>query len=422
MLTAQCFAYDMFMGFDVNTQKMYAVVRDNTELHVYVTLEQTNSGGWIGDYDGQGSDITEFVCEASLSPDDPDRLTDIPEGQQNVIVAHVDFYDQNYEYLGSDERTDTLLSNADGDLMWYTYVQEDCQWDVPDTIRINTAYCATICHGSRSIPIFCEDPGYNPALLEVTVTNGCHPDETECDNPTCEPVDWSLFTWRKRVFPNCNLFLEMVYCGDGPGCVCIWRSDFYLPVEMSSFDAVAGDRSVTVNWATMSESELSRFRISRSTTRDGGYTFIGSVDAANSATGHNYSFVDENVINGQTYYYKLHIQDADGALHVYNNGEQIVIAEATPNAGSVNEYSLAQNFPNPFNSQTTFSFALAATDHVSLKVFDLLGREVATVVNRTMDAGVHNVNWTAEGLATGVYIYTLTSNGYSDTKKLLFLK
>jgi hypothetical protein len=254
------------------------------------------------------------------------------------------------------------------------------------------------------------------------VTNGCHPDSTHCDNPACTPVDWSLFSWRKRIFPDCQLFLSMTYCGEGPGCVCIWRSDHYLPVSMSNFQAAAGDGRVTLSWATGSESDLSKFRISRSTDPTDGFSFIGAVDAENNASGATYSLVDENVANGTTYYYKLHVEDINGGVHVYNVDGAIVVRSATPGAGLVSEYSLAQNFPNPFNSQTVFNFALPVNDHVTLKVFDLLGREVATVVDRNMDAGVHAVNWSAEGLATGVYVYKITTNGYSDTKKLLFLK
>jgi hypothetical protein len=107
---------------------------------------------------------------------------------------------------------------------------------------------------------------------------------------------------------------------------------------------------------------------------------------------------------------------------VYNDGTAPIIVEATPDAGLATEYALSQNYPNPFNSQTSFSFSLAAPDHVTLRVFDLLGREVATVVNKDMEAGRHSINWSAEGLASGVYVYTLSSGQFSDSKKLLFLK
>lgn len=91
-------------------------------------------------------------------------------------------------------------------------------------------------------------------------------------------------------------------------------------------------------------------------------------------------------------------------------------------SGLPSVFTLEQNYPNPFNAQTAFSFNLPAASDVSLKVYDLLGREVATVVNGAMNAGAHTVNWSAEGLATGVYMYTLTAGEFSQSKKLLYLK
>jgi hypothetical protein len=425
-LAINCYATPhVFMGFDEVTQRMFAVVKADAgdpQVYAYCTLDQSNPGGWIDpDYNSFGQAAPEAVFETAMSPDDPNRLTDIPVGELNVITSLVDLYDANYNYLYSLETHDTLASDSGNGGLQYIYTQEGCNWSLPDTIRINTAFCATICHGSRSIPILCEDPNYNPDLLEVTVTNGCLASETHCNNPDCAPVDSLLFSWRKRVFPGCILYLSLTYCGEGPGCVCIWRSDFFLPVDMTGFAAVAGDDRVTVNWSTASESQLNEFRVTRSDRPDDGYGQVCTVSATNDASGHRYTWVDNNVVNGRTYYYKLHIVDANGA-HVYNDGNAAVIASATPSAGLATEYALSQNYPNPFNSQTSFSFSMAAADHVTLKVFDLLGREVATVVDKKMEAGRHSVNWSAEGLATGVYVYTLSTGGFSDTKKLLFLK
>ncbi len=426
LLAAQCYATDyLFMGFDEVNQKMFAVVRGDQEIQVYVTLDQSNPGGWIGDYNSYGQGTREFVCEAPISPDDPNRLTDIPAGEENIISANVDFYNADNQYLYTLVTRDTLVSATDGSGLFYLYTDPNCTWVLPTIIDTNTAFCATICHGSRSIPIYCETGHYNewgPDSIEVTVTNGCHPDVTACNNPDCTPADWSLFSWRKRVFPNCQLYLSVTYCGQGPVCVCIWRSDRYLPVEMSSFTATPGDGQVTLNWSTASESQLNKFRIARSDDPTDGFSFIGAVDAQNDANGASYSLVDRNVLNDRTYYYKLHVEDVNGGLHVYNIDGNIVVRSATPQAGLVNEFSISQNYPNPFNSQTSFSFGLPANDHVTLRVFDLLGREVATVLNRDMNAGNHTINWSAEGLSTGVYVYKLTTSQYSDTKKLLFLK
>jgi hypothetical protein len=218
----------------------------------------------------------------------------------------------------------------------------------------------------------------------------------------------------------------MTYCdAAAPGCICIWRSDFFLPVDMVGFDAHAGDGKVMVNWSSASETGTNTFIVTRSDSRDGVYRTIFSTAAAgNSSTLRSYTWTDTDVQNGHPYFYKLHVTDVNGN-HVYNRDGDAVIASATPNVGGngmlPTEYSV-KNYPNPFNSQTNFTFSIPLADRVTLKVFDLLGREVGTVVDRTMPAGTYTMNWTADGLATGVYIYTLKSGHYSHTSKLLYVK
>jgi hypothetical protein len=212
----------------------------------------------------------------------------------------------------------------------------------------------------------------------------------------------------------------MNYCGADGGCICIWRSDFRLSADMLSFNAQAGDGSVTLNWSTASETENATFRVTRSTSETGIFEEIGNVRGAGTSTAqHNYSWTDIHVNNGVTYFYKLDMVDVGGSRHTYPT-----LTSATPvhGAGQVREFALNQNYPNPFNSQTSFTFSVPEAGHVTLKVFDLLGREVATVVNQDMAANTYNINWSAKDLASGVYMYTLTSGQYSQSKKLLYLK
>lgn len=86
------------------------------------------------------------------------------------------------------------------------------------------------------------------------------------------------------------------------------------------------------------------------------------------------------------------------------------------------EFALRQNYPNPFNPTTTFTFDLPSSSHVALVVYDILGREVARLVNETLPAGKYARTFNASGLASGVYIYRLTAGEYSDTKRMLLLK
>jgi hypothetical protein len=85
-------------------------------------------------------------------------------------------------------------------------------------------------------------------------------------------------------------------------------------------------------------------------------------------------------------------------------------------------YKLFQNYPNPFNPGTTFSYQLSAAGYVTLKVYDILGRVVTFLVNEKQYAGMHTVNFNAQNLTSGVYIYQLTTNGKSLTKKMVVLK
>ena len=85
-------------------------------------------------------------------------------------------------------------------------------------------------------------------------------------------------------------------------------------------------------------------------------------------------------------------------------------------------FALEQNYPNPFNPVTNFRFSIADVQFVELKVFDLLGREVTTVVSERKPAGTYTAQWNATRFASGAYFYRLQAGSFSDTKKLLLLK
>jgi len=85
-------------------------------------------------------------------------------------------------------------------------------------------------------------------------------------------------------------------------------------------------------------------------------------------------------------------------------------------------FHLSQNQPNPFNPGTIISYELPTQAHVTLKVFDLLGREVATLVNDVEQPGFKTVTWNATGVASGVYFYRICAGSYADMKKMLLLR
>jgi hypothetical protein len=87
------------------------------------------------------------------------------------------------------------------------------------------------------------------------------------------------------------------------------------------------------------------------------------------------------------------------------------------------EFSLSQNYPNPFNPSTTIAYSLPERSIVTLKIYDLLGKEVAALVNsEIVTAGNHEEQWNAANMPSGVYFYRLTSGSSTATKKLVLLK
>jgi hypothetical protein len=89
---------------------------------------------------------------------------------------------------------------------------------------------------------------------------------------------------------------------------------------------------------------------------------------------------------------------------------------------SVKNYKLSQNYPNPFNPLTVISYQLPVISNVTLKVYDILGREVATLVNEEKPAGSYEVQFNSSGMTSGIYFYQINAGDYSETKKMIFLK
>ena len=85
-------------------------------------------------------------------------------------------------------------------------------------------------------------------------------------------------------------------------------------------------------------------------------------------------------------------------------------------------YSLSQNYPNPFNPSTNIKFAITKSGFTSLKVYNMLGKEVSRLVNSNLQAGSYELNWDASAFTSGVYFYKLESNGFAETKRMLLVK
>ncbi|MBK9098230.1 MAG: T9SS type A sorting domain-containing protein [bacterium] len=98
------------------------------------------------------------------------------------------------------------------------------------------------------------------------------------------------------------------------------------------------------------------------------------------------------------------------------------IVSEVANEFIADEYSLEQNYPNPFNPSTKISYFLSTGGNVTLKVFDILGNEIAILVNEEKPAGKYEINFNANNLSSGVYIYTIQAANFVESKKMLLIK
>ena len=195
------------------------------------------------------------------------------------------------------------------------------------------------------------------------------------------------------------------------------NGDDNVPVELTSFTAIANVGVVELQWITESETNNQGFEVQRSNGSD--FETIAFVEGYGTTTETQvYSYSDRSVEVG-VYTYRLKQIDFDGTVNYTNEIETDVPAPAT--------FALDQNYPNPFNPSTTINFQLKVDSKVSLKVFNVLGQEVASLVNSNLVAGGHNINFDASALNSGVYLYRIEASGidgsnFVDVKKMMLTK
>ncbi len=196
--------------------------------------------------------------------------------------------------------------------------------------------------------------------------------------------------------------------------ICLWD---IIPVELVSFTASTIDNQVTLNWATASELNNHGFEVQRSS--NGDFVTVGFVQGfGTTSETQNYTYTDREIPAG-FYSYRLKQIDLDGSFSY----SDVVEVDVT----GVREYALHQNYPNPFNPSTKIEFSLAIDSKVNLKVFDVLGQEVVTLINTDLVAGAHNINFDASNLNSGVYFYRLEAQGvngatFTLTRKMILTK
>ncbi len=117
---------------------------------------------------------------------------------------------------------------------------------------------------------------------------------------------------------------------------------------------------------------------------------------------------------------------ADGSAQLQLSGTPVLVEEdfatSVPESAVPISFELTQNYPNPFNPSTTIRFSLPQREHVTIKVFNVLGREVATLVDQELNRGKHVVTFDGKDLASGLYFYKLQAGQFTQVKKMILIK
>ncbi len=204
--------------------------------------------------------------------------------------------------------------------------------------------------------------------------------------------------------------------------------DNSLPVSLVAFSAIGKSGKIDLKWQTASEVNNSGFEILRSTAAAGTYQLVTPQlipGHGNSTVAHSYDYVDSDVQENTTYYYKLYSRDFDGTRHEYGS-----IANATVQP-LPKVFQIAQNYPNPFNPSTRISFDVAQESGVTLEIYNMLGQKVRTLVdNRRLQPGIYdNLLWDARddrgnAVANGIYYLVFTARDYEfkQVRKMVFMK
>lgn len=189
-----------------------------------------------------------------------------------------------------------------------------------------------------------------------------------------------------------------------------------LPVELTQFSASANESYIILNWKTETEVNNYGFNILR--TEGGGlkseWENIGFVKGhGNNNTPSFYTFLDNNVV-AKRYSYKLKQIDNDGKIEY---SKIIEVDNFAPD-----QFKLYQNYPNPFNPETKINFLLPKATNVKIKIFNIIGQEIMTLLDEFFEPGIHSVTFNGGNFSGGLYIYKIEADNFIQARKMILMK
>jgi hypothetical protein len=406
----------------LGTIVQYYIAAQDMNSNIVATLPQGGSG-----YNPPGnvppSNLFQFfVAEKSLAIDDnASNLNNwTSSGQWGIttnrfVSSPSSFTDSPVgNYQNNTTATLTLNNNIDLSGALGAEIEFDTQWNIENNYDYGQILISTN-NGSTWIPL---------AGMYTNLGTGTF-------QPNGQPLyDGIQSTWVKERI-NLNSYIghivkfRFLLRSDGSISADGWYVDdiklfvysTIIPVELLSFTGTVDGNDVTLSWSTATELNNSGFEIQRALKNSSSnleWTKIGFVNGNGTTTElKTYSYIDKN-LPFNNYFYRLKQIDFDGS-YVYS-------PEIEVNFSSPATFELSQNYPNPFNPLTTISYQIKEQGLVQLKVYNLLGQEIATLVNEVQPAGIYESLFDASNLPSGVYIYSLRVNDFVQNNKMTLLK
>ena len=294
-----------------------------------------------------------------------------------------------------------LVTSPNTSVSWPALTTQTITWNVAGTTASPV--------GCQNVKIsLSTDGGVTfPVVLAASTPNDGTQDVVIPDNQTT--------TARIKVEAVGNIFFDISNVN--------FTIDAPLPVQLALFTGRLVGNRAHLSWTTVSEVNNYGFEVQRSAAADGEFTTLPAGFVAGNGTTtlpHQYEWEDAHATFVERFY-RLRQIDLDGTVHLVEPIELALPTDVTE-TGAPTAFTLAQNFPNPFNPSTRIAYGLPVRLPVKLEVFSALGERIATLVDRVEEAGLHEVTFDASRLANGVYFYRIAAGRFFDAKKFVLVK
>jgi photosystem II stability/assembly factor-like uncharacterized protein len=323
-------------------------------------------------------------------------------GGDNGFVSTVAFSNDKLNGMAATDQTSTTIARTtNGGLNWFSQT-------IPCTI---TGHCNIKWVKETSV-----------AYLVVSSSS-----ETKCLKTTDNGSNWMQYTFPSGASDITHIDLLYNNLSETGSEAYIFASNksgnIYslhespMPVKLYSFTYLVSGRNNTLKWVTLEELNNSGFEVYRISEPQNQNNwkelgFIKGKGTTNNPT--YYNFEDKNLSTGK-YHYRLKQIDYNGNFEYFDLDGKVEISNPV-------KFELAQNYPNPFNPSTKISYSIPQNGFVTVKVYDITGKEIAALVNENKNAGYYDVTFSNTQLSAGVYIYKLKINDFTSIKKMLLIK